>query len=104
MSRPNSGSKYQRLADHLAVQPGDAVALSFTHIEAILRRPLPSSALLPTWWRDIAARYLAAVGWAVWALDRWGSTVTFMRVSGEPSRAEMIALARRPGRRRRRAV
>ena len=85
MPRPQ-GRKYQPLADYLAAQTADEVALSFSEIRAILKRPLSATAYLPEWWtgnsvhRRKAQRWQAA-GWEATAFasrddDRW---VTFRR-------------------------
>ena len=79
------GSRYQRLADYLAAQPGDEVRLSFAQIEAIVGSARPTSAYMPSWWWNKGAKHLAAqpwraVGWEA-ALtrraDEW--RVTFRR-------------------------
>ncbi len=79
-------TKYQRLADELVVQPGDAVTRSLTEITAILRRPLPAGAYLRTGWTRSGAhaahvRCWRAAGWEVHAVLRRAGAwwVTFQR-------------------------
>ncbi len=91
MAWSKGSGKYHRLADYLAAQPAGAVTRSFPQIEALMRWPLPSSALLPAWWRATATRHLTAVGWAVAALDRRGALVTFVRVAAETNCTDATA-------------
>ena len=85
MARPK-GSRYQRLADYLAAQSADEVALSFAEVEALVGAALPTSAYLRYWWRGYGATYRAgqawrAAGWEATTLtrraDEW--RVTFRR-------------------------
>ena len=86
-SASTSGSPtLSRLADSLAAQPGDEVALTFTEIEAILKWPLPATAYLRTWWTRVSASQVQArmwrqAGWEVAGLARQDRAwlVTFRR-------------------------
>jgi hypothetical protein len=72
-------SRYQPLADYLAAQPGTAVVLTLTEVEALLGAPLPAAAQEPAWWADAPeaeqARAWLGVGWRVrmmeWRKKRW---------------------------------
>ena len=81
-----TGSRYQLLADFLTAQSADEVTLNFAQIEAILRRPLPTSAHLREWWMgtpaaSVPVRTWRQAGWEVASLTRrdreW--LVTFRR-------------------------
>ena len=72
MPRPKS-SRYQRLADYLAAQPGDEVRLNFAQIEALLGAPLPTSAYVRNWWWSKGAKRLAAQPWRA---AGWEATLT----------------------------
>ena len=78
---------YQRLADYLAVQPGDTVTLLFADVEAILGTLLPPpDAYFRGWWRpgsgEVAAT-LAAVGWQVGPVNPSARQAVFQRRSAD---------------------
>ena len=60
---PPPGRKYQPLADSLAAQAADEVALTFAQIETLLRTVLPPSAYLPDWWTAKRASHAASLVW-----------------------------------------
>ena len=80
--------KYEPLRAYLAAQPGARLTLSFSQIQALVRRPLPASAWLRQWWtnssnfssRPQSQAWLTA-GWRVAALRSNGRerVVRFVR-------------------------
>ena len=85
---PPRVSKYQPLADYLAAQHADEVTLSFTQIEAILRRPLPTSAYLRPWWLTRRSHHVASL---VWRAAGWDA-IAVLRRAGE----RWVTFRRRP--------
>ena len=80
-------SVYEPLGAYLARQPGPTHTLTFRQVEAILGRPLPSSALAgraSAWWTNDPGRSQAdhgwlAVGWEVATVDGRREAVTFRK-------------------------
>ena len=77
---------YQPLIDHLAGQPATTttVALTFAEIEELIRRPLPASAYLRTWWHTRSTpltRHVAVIGWQVERVDLRRRVVSFLRTA-----------------------
>lgn len=74
---------YRPLGAYLAQQAGPTHTLTFREVEAILGRPLPSSASARRdWWTNEPGHSQAdngwlAVGWQVGTVDRRRQTVTF---------------------------
>src|ERR1700710_1534113 len=60
-------SRYQPLLDHLEAATGDAVALTYREVAALIGGPLPESAILGTsWWtsrRQAHVQAWRALGW-----------------------------------------
>jgi len=73
--------KYQPIGDYLAAQPGDAVTLAFTEIEAILGAPLPASAATRGFWGNRRSVWGMPAGWRVGRLVLRSDprAVTFVR-------------------------
>ena len=91
MARRPHLSKYQRLAEYLAAQPGRTVTLTFAEIEALIGAPLPAGAYAATFWasayRKAPVRVLRAAGWHVpWRAAR--QTVREHRLTFERLRAD----------------
>jgi hypothetical protein len=91
-----SPSKYQPLADWLALQETAAVTLTFADVAQILKSPLPAVARWQagwwtpethhSWWArgehsDIHARLWRGVEWHVTAVDLESRQVTFTRAT-----------------------
>lgn len=82
-------SVYQPLKLFLASRPAEEqqLTLTFTDIERILGRPLPSSAYTGNWWTNITnplsrPSHVTAwqeAGWRVSQMDRRQHVVTFIR-------------------------
>ena len=80
-------SVYRPLGAYLARQPGPMHTLTFREVEAILGRPLPSSASAErasAWWTNDAGHSQAdygwlAAGWEVATVHRQRQAVTFRK-------------------------
>jgi len=72
----------------LADQSGDELHLSFTEMERILGRRLPSSAYTKAWWSDTVdtsqRRVWRSAGWRVTGRQARLRVVTFRRQRDEP--------------------
>jgi hypothetical protein len=82
-------SKYQPLADHLAVRCDPFWRADFEELEAILGFPLPKAAhATSSWWANSPDKphhnaWLAS-GWEVESVDRAGKAVLFHKQSYQP--------------------
>lgn len=84
-------SKYQPLADFLAVQPSEttSVTLALPEIEALLGQELPLATHHGNWWTtgptQHQARVWLCVGWRVTRVQvrQAPSAITFARVSSD---------------------
>jgi hypothetical protein len=80
-------SRYQPIADFLAMQDTDRLTLSIAQIEELIGLPLPNTAYVSTThWRGTtskAARTWTPLGWEAVRLDRYVPAVSFRRLAKE---------------------